>query len=155
MCVEELTNTAATLQKEDSMDKGIRAFARTYFAAQNALRVAGEVYSGPKANTAFRKAVMVELMTQFGVTLASAATHYNEALISMRKATPEAVQGLGRPDDKKGGRKKKEDAPAAQPDAVEVNTSDAATSLVLPNVLMLDAPAANDAAPAEQELAVA
>jgi len=96
------------------MDKGIRAYARTFFAEQNALRVKGEVYTGPKANTAFRKAVMGKLMEEFGVTLASAATHYNEALISTRKATPEAVQGLGRPEDKKGGRKKKEAAPAAQ-----------------------------------------
>lgn len=42
------------------MDKGIRAFARNYFAAENAKRIAGEVYTGPKANTAFRKAVMVD-----------------------------------------------------------------------------------------------
>ncbi len=130
------------------MDKGIRAYARTFFAAQNALRVKGEVYSGPKANTAFRKAVMAKLMEEFGVTLASAATHYNEALIETRKKTPEAVLGLGRPDDKKGGRKKKEDAaPAA--DAAALNTSDAPDSLVLPATLQLDAPAANDAPAAE------
>jgi hypothetical protein len=123
------------------MDKGIRAFARTYFAEQNALRVKGEVYSGPKANTAFRKAVMTKLMDEFGVTLASAATHYNEALIVVRKATPEAVEGLGRPADKKGGRKKKE-APAAEaPAAPDANTSDVAESTVLPT---LGAPAANE-----------
>jgi hypothetical protein len=127
------------------MDKGIRAFARTYFAAQNALRVKGEVYSGPKANTSFRKAVMAKLMEEFGVTLASAATHYNEALIETRKKTPEAVEGLGRPADKKGGRKKKEDAVPAAADA-ELNTSDAASSEVLPTILGLEAPAANDAA---------
>jgi hypothetical protein len=124
------------------MDKGIRAFARTHFAAQNALRVKGEVYTGTKANTLFRKSVMVELMTQFGVTLASAATHYNEALIETRKKTPEAVEGLGRPADKKGGRKKKEDA---APAADAANTSDATDSLVLPTTLQLEAPAANDA----------
>jgi hypothetical protein len=131
------------------MDKGIRAFARTYFAEQNALRVKGEVYSGPKANTAFRKAVMTKLMDEFGVTLASAATHYNEALIVVRKATPEAVEGLGRPADKKGGRKKKEAPTVAQDtSAGDTNTSDVAESTVLPT---LGAPAANE----EQVLAAA
>ncbi len=133
------------------MDKGIRAFARTHFAAQNALRVKGETYAGPKANTAFRKAVMVELMTQFGVTLASAATHYNEALIETRKKTPEAVLGLGRPDDKKGGRKKK-DTPAAETPA-EVNLSEAGTSLVLPATLVLETGAANDGAEVQEPVA--
>ena len=113
------------------MDKGIRAFARNYFAAENAKRIAGEVYTGPKANTAFRKAVMVELMTQFGITLASAATHYNEALITVRKTTPEAVAGLGRPEDKKGGRKPKETAATAETVEAGATMADVAGSMVL------------------------
>ena len=134
------------------MDKGIRAYARTYFAAQNALRVdpAAEKFKGTKGNTAFRKEVMTKLMEEFGVTLASAATHYNEALIETRKKTPEAVEGLGRPADKKGGRKKKEDAAPAV-DA-ELNTSDVGDSAALPNILQLEGPdasAANDAPAAE------
>ncbi len=115
------------------MDKGIRAFARTHFATQNALRIKGEApYTGAKANTAFRKAVMVELMTQFGVTLASAATHYNEALIETRKKTPDVVLGLGRPDDKKGGRKKKETPVAAvEVPVLEVTLVDVSESTLL------------------------
>ena len=131
------------------MDKGIRAYARTYFAAQNALRIdaANELYKGPKGNTAFRKAVMGELMEQFSVTLASAATHYNEALIGVRKLTPDAVEGLGRPADKKGGRKKQE-PPAAAAETPALTVGDAADSTLLQGAgaaLQLDAPAANEA----------
>ncbi len=90
------------------MDKGIRPAARNYFVEQNELRRRGaEPYTGPKADTVFRKNVMAWLMDQFGCTLASAATHYNEALKTVREATPELVAGLGRPEDKKGGRKPK------------------------------------------------
>ncbi len=136
------------------MDKGIRAYAGTYFAAQNALRIdaANELYKGPKANTVFRKAVMAKLMEEFGVTLASAATHYNEALIRTRKATPEAVEGLGRPADKKGGRKKKVEAPAAA--GAEPNTADLTDSNLTPGgnlVLVVDDGKPADAAPAANE----
>jgi hypothetical protein len=90
------------------MDKGIRAFARNLFVAQNELRRKGLAFTGDKGNTAFRKHVMGTLMEQFGVTLASAATHYNDALQLVKAATPELVSGLGRPGGKNnGGRKKK------------------------------------------------
>jgi hypothetical protein len=89
------------------MDKGIRAYAREYFVAQNELRRKGEVYTGPKGNTEFRKAVMCKLMQEFDCSLASAATHYNEAFKLVKEATPELVSGLGRAEDKKGGRKPK------------------------------------------------
>lgn len=130
------------------MDKGIRAYARTYFAAQNALRIdaASELYKGPKGNTAFRKAVMGELMEQFTITLASAATHYNEALIGTRKLTPDSVLGLGRPDDKKGGRKKKE-TPAAAAETPALTVSDATDSTLLEGAgaaLQLEGAAANE-----------
>lgn len=62
---------------------------------------------GNKANTIFRKNVMGFLMEEFGITLASAATHYNEAFKLVKEATPELVSGLGREEDKKGGRKPK------------------------------------------------
>ena len=90
------------------MDKGIRLAARNKFVEQNELRRRGEgEYTGPKANTIFRKKVMCFLMEEFGITLASAATHYNEAFKLVKEATPELVSGLGRPEDKKAGRKPK------------------------------------------------
>jgi hypothetical protein len=90
------------------MDKGIRPAARSKFVELNELRRRGEGdYTGPKANTVFRKHVMCFLMEQYGISLASAATHYNEAFKLVKEATPELVSGLGRAEDKKGGRKPK------------------------------------------------
>jgi hypothetical protein len=90
------------------MDKGIRPAARNKFVELNEVRRRGEApYVGPKANTVFRKNVMCYLMDEFGITLASAATHYNEAFKLVKEATPELVSGLGRAEDKKGGRKPK------------------------------------------------
>lgn len=90
-------------------DKGIRPAAKAKFAELNILRRAGTApYTGEKANTIFRKNVMGFLMEQFSISLASAATHYNEAFKSLKESDPAAVEGLGRPEDKKGGRKKKE-----------------------------------------------
>ena len=90
------------------MDKGIRPAARNKFVELNEVRRRGEApYVGPKANTVFRKNVMCYLMDEFGITLASAATPYNEAFKLVKEATPELVSGLGRPEDKKGGRKPK------------------------------------------------
>jgi hypothetical protein len=89
------------------MSTGIRAFARETFVTKNELRRRGEAYTGPKGNTEFRKDVMCAIMTQHGVTLASAATHYNDAFKFLKELNAELVSGLGRPEDKKGGRKKK------------------------------------------------
>ena len=82
------------------MDKGIRPACNRKFAGLLPTRAA-------VGNTAFRKNVMFYVMEEFGITLASAATHYNHAFQECRKATPELVEGLGRADDKKGGRKPK------------------------------------------------
>jgi hypothetical protein len=46
-------------------------------------------------------------MEEFGITLASAATHYNHSFQAVKAVNPELVEGLGRADDKKGGRKPK------------------------------------------------
>lgn len=106
------------------MDKGIRPAARAKFVELNEKRRRGvEPYTGPKANTIFRKEVMSFLMENFGISLASAATHYNEAFKLVKEATPELVAGLGRAEDKKGGRKPKAEgaAPAAkEPEAPKV-----------------------------------
>ena len=60
-------------------------------------------------NTRFRAEVIAYAMTEFDITLASAATHYNHAKIEAAKVPELAAQmeGLGRAEDKKGGRKPK------------------------------------------------
>lgn len=84
------------------MDKGIRPACNRKFNEMLPERV-----NTREGNTAFRKAIMADMMDKFSITLASAATHYNHALIQAKKDNPTAVEGLGRPEDKKGGRKKK------------------------------------------------
>jgi hypothetical protein len=105
------------------MDKGIRPYCNAKFLAELPARV-----NTRDGNCAFRKTVMADCMEAFGITLASAATHYNHAFITVKKATPELVLGLGRPDDKKGGRKPK----AKAADAVDnATTADVLASNVL------------------------
>lgn len=81
-------------------------------------------------NTPFRKEVIAHLMTEFDCSLASAATHYNHSFITAREAAKtneelqQLLEGLGRPEDKKGGRKPKvvpavTAAPAQQEEAAE------------------------------------
>jgi hypothetical protein len=83
------------------MDKGIRPAANAKFA--ELLPTRAEI-----GNTAFRKNVMFYLMEEFGCTNPAAATHYNHAFQLVKQANPELVVGLGRPEGKNnGGRKKK------------------------------------------------
>ncbi len=82
------------------MDKGIRPACNAKFV--ELLPTRAEV-----GNTGFRKNVICYVMEEFGTTLASAATHYNHAFQAVKAANPELVAGLGRADDKKGGRKPK------------------------------------------------
>ena len=56
-------------------------------------------------NAGFRARVMEETVINFGISVASAATHYNHSLKEARLNNPQSVKGLGRPEDKKGGRK--------------------------------------------------
>jgi hypothetical protein len=84
------------------MDKGIRPECNRMFAQLLPTRV-----NTREGNTAFRKAVMAHIMENFGITVASAATHYNHSFIQAKANAPELVEGLGRPEDKKGGRKPK------------------------------------------------
>jgi hypothetical protein len=120
------------------MDKGIRPFANALFLRSLPTRV-----NDRAGNTAFRKSIIATCMDEFGITLASAATHYNHAFIAARETakTDEALAallvGLGRPEDKKGGRK-----PKAKPEAAAETPSDA------------DADAAADAAAYEAGEAV-
>jgi len=97
------------------MDKGIRQEAKRIFAQLLPTRVNTRV-----GNAAFRASVNAHLMESFDCTLAAAATHYNHAFIDARKAAAEPgneelaklLEGLGRPEDKKGGRKPKAKAEA-------------------------------------------
>lgn len=82
------------------MDKGIRPACNAKFA--ELLPTRAEV-----GNTAFRKNVMFYIIEEFGISVASAATHYNHSFQAVKAATPAMVEGLGRADDKKGGRKAK------------------------------------------------
>ena len=80
------------------MTQGIRAFVNATFKEQLA--------NLPElGNIAFRAEVMNQAIMAFGISVGSAATHYNHALKQARIDSPEAVKGLGRPEDKKGGRK--------------------------------------------------
>lgn len=95
------------------MDKGIRPYCNAKFVELNNLRNRGEL-----TNTQFRKNVMADVMDQFGITLASAATHYNHAFKTVKELNSELVSGLGRAEDKKGGRKPKAKLVLTTADAV-------------------------------------
>jgi hypothetical protein len=103
------------------MDKGIRPYCNAKFVELNNLRNRGEL-----TNTQFRKNVIADVMDQFGITLASAATHYNHAFKTVKELNSELVSGLGRAEDKKGGRK-----PKAKVAAEAAATSDVLLSNIL------------------------
>jgi hypothetical protein len=79
------------------MTKGIREYTNARFA-ENLPKLT------ELGATGFRKAVMDAVIAQFTISVASAATHYNHALKEQRKTDPKSVEGVGRPEDKKGGR---------------------------------------------------
>jgi hypothetical protein len=81
------------------MTKGVREYTNARFAFRLAQFATGELTAA-----AFRKAVRDDVIVQFGVTEAAASTHYNFALKEQRKADAKSVEGIGRPEDKKGGR---------------------------------------------------
>lgn len=92
------------------MSKGIRQAVNAKFMELAAKRIAGEFgdISTPLStgNTEFRRAVMQYAQDKFQISIPSAATAYNHARIKCSESNPELVAGLGRPEDKKGGRKK-------------------------------------------------
>lgn len=79
------------------MTKGIRDYVNARFA-----KYLPELAT--LGNAGFRAKVMDGAIKKFEISVASAATHYNHALKMARLATPDLVEGLGRPEDKKGGR---------------------------------------------------
>ena len=82
------------------MSKGIRAFANEKF--MELLPQRAEL-----GDRAFRKAVWTAVQAQFGVSVASACSHYNYAFQLCKKEHPELVVGLGRPPEKNNGGRKK------------------------------------------------
>jgi hypothetical protein len=57
-------------------------------------------------------------MEEFGISITSAATHYNHAFKVVKAADPVAVEGLGRPEGKNNGGRKKKAAVVAEAVAV-------------------------------------
>jgi hypothetical protein len=101
-------------------DKGIRVNVNHKFVELLAERAA-------TGNTRFRANVIGYAMEEFGITLASAATHYNHAFKEAKKVPElaELLLGLGRPEDKKGGRKPKAKVVATvDGDVVEVQQTE-------------------------------
>ena len=94
------------------MTKGIRAFTNESF--NTTLPQLGEL-----GNIAFRAEVMNQAIMAFGISVGSAATHYNHALKMAKATNPEAVASLGRAEDKKGGRK-----PVHVVDVIKVKTGE-------------------------------
>jgi hypothetical protein len=80
------------------MTKGIRDYAVQRF----------EKHLGSRkkvGDTEFRRNVMNDIIKQFDVSIGSAATAYNFALQQAKLRNDKRVEGLGRDEDKKGGRK--------------------------------------------------
>lgn len=79
------------------MTKGIREYTNARF-----LKLLPKL--ADLGNAGFRRAVMESTVSKFEISVASAATHYNHAFKTARATDPASVEGLGRADDKKGGR---------------------------------------------------
>jgi hypothetical protein len=78
------------------MTQGIRTFVSATFT--NMLK-----HRAKLGNTEFRRAVMNAAIEEFGITIASAATHYNYALKLAKQETLDQVEGLGRDPSKNNG----------------------------------------------------
>lgn len=94
------------------MDKGIRQGVNARFAELNEQRLAGE-FTG----RSFRAEVIGWAMDQYGISLASAATAYNNAKLAYTQAYPEKVEGLGRPPEKNNGGRRRKVQPGQAVDA--------------------------------------
>ena len=94
------------------MDKGIRVGVNHKFSEMLPQLAA-------LGNYTFRRTILNWTIEQYGVTMASAATHYNHSFQAVKKAAPELVAGLGRPEGKNnGGRKRKIELTAAEVEGV-------------------------------------
>lgn len=83
--------------KGNIMTTGIRAFSNAQF-----LKFLPQL--AELGNAGFRRKVMESVVKKFEISVASAATHYNHSFVQAKIADPASVAGLGRAEDKKGGR---------------------------------------------------
>jgi hypothetical protein len=122
------------------MDKGIRQGVNAKFAELlPELKTLG--------GKAFRRDVMAWAIDNYGISVASAATHYNYSLHKAKLETPALVTGLGRPEGKNNGGRKKKTAVAAAAAEVAGTTGE---TLPGANAATGEAAAAEGAAAAEQ-----
>ena len=108
------------------MAKGIRNAVNNKFFELSHKRIAGEFgdINGTLAegNRVFRREVMQFAVDTFGININSAAAAYNHAFKWTNSIAAELVAGLGRADDKKGGRKPTVEDMQAEQAVVEVKT---------------------------------
>ena len=101
------TKTAAAQSNEApavERKRGERAIRMMELFTQNiGMRVPGD----KKSDTAFRKHVISQLATEFGVTIGNASGTYNKVLQQLKVSNPELVADLGRPEGYTGGNRKK------------------------------------------------
>ena len=96
------------------MDKGIRLQVWRLFEQHTPARLAavaaanGDVKAIAEANRKFRAEVTLTLCEQFNISITASAAHYNYAKHRAEKEHADWCVSLGRAEDKKGGRKKKE-----------------------------------------------
>jgi hypothetical protein len=81
------------------MTIGIRQHVNAKFAA-----LLPQFQSKELTGAEFRRKVMESAVKKFEISTASAATHYNHSFKMTKLADPKSVEGLGRSEDKKGGR---------------------------------------------------
>lgn len=136
------------------MDKGIRPACNAKFLSELPAR-----QNTKAGNTLFRKTVMHHIMEEFGATLASAATHYNHAFINAKELAKTdttlaaQLEGLGRPEDKKGGRKPKAVTPTVANSVIPVPVNSILQNFINAGVVQ-GAPAATTEAAVEPAQAV-
>lgn len=82
------------------MTQGIRQHVMARFG-----KLLPKFQAGSITGRDLRAKVIADAVEKLGITVPAASTHYNHALKMARLTDPKAVEGLGRPEDKKGGRK--------------------------------------------------
>ena len=65
-----------------------------------------------QGNLLWRKGIILDLVELTGCTIAAANTHYNYAFKRIKQSEPELVVGLGRPEGKNNGGRKRKQVPA-------------------------------------------
>jgi hypothetical protein len=65
-----------------------------------------------QGNLLWRKGIILDLVELTGCTIAAASTHYNYAFKRIKESEPELVAGLGRPEGKNNGGRKRKQVPA-------------------------------------------